>query len=255
MTLNNKSKIQIPNGVPLVFTCPPPLAGGGSAALQRPSESLKVLIAQAMAERSDRSMMVGEIYQRIKDKHAFYRSQAEASWQSSIRHCLTINKCFVKVPKAAADAAHKGGCWTMVPEADPALQQLLEGRGAWAPSPTPMAPVVPAQPFLAAALAQAAAIAAAAGNGSLNEQQQALHRLLGLGDSSLMLSMLNSGQMSLNPEAMAMAAAALREKGLVSVLSPALCYYLRRGLCWGLCCALCAARCVLCARPGKTCLA
>ena len=190
-------------------------------ALQRPSESLKVLIAHAMAERSDRSMMVGEIYQRIKDKHAFYRSQAEASWQSSIRHCLTINKCFVKVPKAAADAAHKGGCWTMVPEADPALQQLLEGRGAWAPSPTPMPPVVPTQPFLAAALAQAAAIAAAASNGSLNEQ--ALHSLLGLGDSSLMLSMLNSGQMSLNPDAMAMAAATLREKGLVSVLSPALC--------------------------------
>jgi hypothetical protein len=245
VTLNSKSKIQIPNGVPLVFTCPPPLAGG-SAALQRPSESLKVLIAQAMAERSDRSMMVGEIYQRIKDKHAFYRSQAEASWQSSIRHCLTINKCFVKVPKAAADAAHKGGCWTMVPEADPALQQLLEGRGAWAPSPTPMAPVVPTQPFFAAALAQAAAIAAAAGNGSLNEQ--ALHRLLGLGDSSLMLSMLNSGQMSLNPDAMAMAAAALREKGLVSVLSPAFCSHLRRCLCCGLCCALCA-------RPGKPCSA
>ena len=214
MPLSNKAKIQIPNAMPLVFTCPPPQAGG-AAALQRPAESLKVLIAQAMAERSDRSMMVGEIYQRIKDKHAFYRSQAEASWQSSIRHCLTINKCFVKVPKAAADAAHKGGCWTMVPEADPALQQLLEGRATSAASPSPLPPAVPTtQPFLAAALAQAAAMAAAAGNS--NPSEQGLHALLGLGDSSHMS--LNAGHM-LNSDAMAVAAAALREKGLVSVLS------------------------------------
>ena len=138
VTLNNKATIEVPNGSPLIFTCPSEQLGGNTV-LQRPTESLKVLIAQAMAERPDRSMLVSEIYQRIKDKHAFYRNQPEASWQSSIRHCLTINKCFVKIAAAAgtANAAQKGACWTLVTAGDNALQQLLDsGRP---PPPPPLA--------------------------------------------------------------------------------------------------------------------
>lgn len=169
MPLRNKSRIEVPSALPLVFTCPPAQAVGG-AALQRPTESLKVLIAQAMAERSDRSMMVGEIYQRIKDKHAFYRNQPEASWQSSIRHCLTINKCFVKIPKMHLDPAHKGACWTMVTDADPALESALESpldsllqqTSASQPAIPPIQPQH-AHPLLAAALAHASAAAAAGG--------------------------------------------------------------------------------------------
>lgn len=159
--LRNKSRIEVPNALPLVFTCPPPQVVGGTA-LQRPTESLKVLIAQAMAERSDGSMMVGEIYQRIKDKHAFYRNQPEASWQSSIRHCLTINKCFVKIPKMHLDPAHKGACWTMVTDADPALESLLQQPPASQPTIPPAPQYQQAQPLLAA-FAQAAAAAAAGG--------------------------------------------------------------------------------------------
>ena len=179
LPLRNKSKIQVPNAMPLVFSCPPP-HGGGSEAVQRPSESLKVLIAQAMAQRADRSMMVGEIYQRIKDKHAFYRNQAEASWQSSIRHCLTINKCFVKTPKQHVDPAQKGACWTMVTDGDPALQQLLDEQRT-----TPAALLQqPSQtnPMFAAALAQVAAAAAGQqpGGGMGMQAPQILQGMAGL---------------------------------------------------------------------------
>jgi len=163
VTLRDKSRIEVPNAVPLVFSCPPAQIGGGSA-LQRPTESLKVLIAQAMAERKDRSMMVGEIYQRIKDKYPFYRNQPEASWQSSIRHCLTINKCFVKIPKVHVDPTHKGACWTVVTDGDAALESLLVQPPTQPAEQAPPPPNPPPQAHhslgFAAMLAQVAAAAA-----------------------------------------------------------------------------------------------
>jgi hypothetical protein len=53
--LHNKSRIEVPTAVPLVFSCPTAQAVN-TAALQRPTESLKVLIAQVTVSLCGRSL-------------------------------------------------------------------------------------------------------------------------------------------------------------------------------------------------------
>ncbi|NWI47921.1 FXI1E protein, partial [Picathartes gymnocephalus] len=110
----------------------------------RPPYSYSALIAMAIHSAPGRRRTLRQIYQFVAENFPFYRS-GRAGWQNSIRHNLSLNECFRKVPrgeddpgKARSDArsdartagpptalllsAGKGSYWTL----DPGCEKMFD---------------------------------------------------------------------------------------------------------------------------------
>ncbi|XP_037672792.1 forkhead box protein E3 [Choloepus didactylus] len=130
---------------------PAPLAGPGRRRrrpLQRgkPPYSYIALIAMALAHAPGRRLTLAAIYRFITERFAFYRDSPR-KWQNSIRHNLTLNDCFVKVPREPGNPG-KGNYWTLDPAAADMFDNgsFLRRRKRFKRAELPAHPAVPPGP-------------------------------------------------------------------------------------------------------------
>ena len=79
----------------------------------KPPYSYVALIVMAIESSPTGSMTLKEIYKCIEDRFPFYR-QNRARWQNSIRHNLSLNDCFTKIPRNPGEPG-KGKLWALHP--------------------------------------------------------------------------------------------------------------------------------------------
>ncbi|XP_014681653.1 PREDICTED: forkhead box protein N3-like, partial [Priapulus caudatus] len=90
----------------------------------KPPYSFSCLIFMAIEEAALKRLPVKDIYQWIVT-HFPYFQNAPTGWKNSVRHNLSLNKCFMKVDKERGHNIGKGSLWMVDPDYRPNLLQAL----------------------------------------------------------------------------------------------------------------------------------
>ncbi len=96
----------------------------------RPPYSFSALIAMAILSSPKKMRTLPEIYDFIAEKFSFYQ-RGDKKWKNSVRHNLSLNKCFKKAPRKDGELMKgKGNYWVI----DPNCDHILENGSFRSPS-------------------------------------------------------------------------------------------------------------------------
>ncbi|XP_005105969.2 forkhead box protein C1 [Aplysia californica] len=95
-------------------------AGVGVRRSEKPPYSYIALIVMAIQSSPTKRCTLSEIYQFLQQRFPFFRGSYQG-WKNSVRHNLSLNECFIKLPKGIGRPG-KGHFWTI----DPAAEFMFE---------------------------------------------------------------------------------------------------------------------------------
>lgn len=87
---------------------------------EKPPYSYIALIVMAIQSAPAKRLTLSEIYQFLQTRFPFFRGSYQG-WKNSVRHNLSLNECFIKLPKGLGRPG-KGHYWTI----DPASEFMFE---------------------------------------------------------------------------------------------------------------------------------
>ena len=100
---------------------------------KKPPYSYAQLIVQSISTSPDKQLTLHGIYTYITKNYPFYRT-AEKGWQNSIRHNLSLNRCFLKVPRSNCEPG-KGCFWRVEAASEEKMfRQAFRSKNSKAPS-------------------------------------------------------------------------------------------------------------------------
>ncbi|XP_014295826.1 forkhead box protein F1 [Microplitis demolitor] len=97
-----------------------PVRKSGARRQEKPPYSYIALIVMAIQSSPDKRLTLSEIYTFLQQRFPFFRGTYQG-WKNSVRHNLSLNECFVKLPKGLGRPG-KGHYWTI----DPASEYMFE---------------------------------------------------------------------------------------------------------------------------------
>lgn len=87
---------------------------------EKPPYSYIALIVMAIQHSPTKRLTLSEIYTFLQQRFPFFRGSYQG-WKNSVRHNLSLNECFIKLPKGLGRPG-KGHYWTI----DPASEFMFE---------------------------------------------------------------------------------------------------------------------------------